>query len=215
MGLIKTAMLAGAGMYVVNKFTQSRRDAPSQQDPNYNPRNSQQYIDNGVPQQQDYYTQPKQGGQQQQQQRVIPLEFTDRRSQKVPQQQQEGAQPQYRLTNDPNAPVPSYAYDTEGGYYYKANPRVVSAPAPQMPDSYNTTGSPPPQYHAYGQYRAEGFVEPDEIVSESEFGGVKNRRSGRRSGSGSGSAALLNTLMQNAGGLKDGKGKDLMNKFLK
>jgi hypothetical protein len=214
MGLIKTAMLAGAGMYAVNKFTKSQRNGPSQQDPNYNTRNSQQYIDNGVPQQQYYYTQSKQDGhQRQQQQGVLPMEFTDRRSQKQPQQQREGAQPQYLVTNNSNAPVPSYAYDPEGGYYHETDPRLVSAPAPQMGDAKMARGSPPPQYHSYGQHQSQGFVEPDDIVSESGFGGARNRRSG--SGSGSGSAALLDTLMQNMGGLKDGKGKDLMNKFLK
>jgi hypothetical protein len=218
MGLIKTAMLAGAGMYAVNKFTKSQRNGPSQQDPNYNTRNSQQYLDNGVPQQQYYYTQSKQDGQQQQQQQqgVLPMEFTDRRSQKQPQQQREGAQPQFLVTNDSNAPLPSYAYDPEGGYYHETEPRFVSAaPATQMRDAKMARGSPPQQYPSYGQHQSQGFVEADDIVSESGFGGARNRRSGSGGGSGSGSAALLDTLMQNMGGLKDGKGKDLMNKFLK
>ncbi|EXJ56079.1 hypothetical protein A1O7_09010 [Cladophialophora yegresii CBS 114405] len=117
MGLIKLAMLAGAGMYAVDKYTQSRRKGHLQQDPNDHTRKSQQYFDNGVPEQDHYYTGPKLGGQQQQQQRkVIPLEFTDRRSQQS--QEQQGARPQYQLTNDPNVPVnvPAYRYEPNGGY---------------------------------------------------------------------------------------------------
>ncbi|OCT45351.1 hypothetical protein CLCR_06306 [Cladophialophora carrionii] len=194
MGLIKLAMLAGAGMYAVDKYTQSRRKGHLQQDPNHHARNPQQYIDNGVPDQHHYYyTEAKLGSQQQQQQqKVIPLEFTDRRNQQP--QQQQGAQPRYLLTNESNVPVP------------------VPPPHPAPQTAYTKSeGSSLPQYHNYGQQRAQGYVEENEIVSQSEFGGSKNRRGA----GGSGSTALLNTLMQNVGGLKDGKGRDMVNQFLK
>ncbi|ETI21638.1 hypothetical protein G647_07985 [Cladophialophora carrionii CBS 160.54] len=173
MGLIKLAMLAGAGMYAVDKYTQSRRKRHLPQDSNHHTRNPQQYIDNGVPNQHHYYTEAKLGGQQQQQQqKVIPLEFTHRRNQQPHRQQ--GAQPQYLLTNDSNVPVPvpSYRYDlNDGSAHHFLNPITMV------------------------KGRAQGFVEADEIVSESELGGTKNRRGA----SGSGSTAFLDTLVQNCG----------------
>ncbi len=186
MGLIKTAMLAGAGMYAVNKYTKSQQNRVPQQNSNYNPNNSQRYMDNGASQQQSYN--PSQDAQQQQQRGITPMEFTDRRSQPADNSQQ--AQPQYLLANSSDAPVPSYGYDGQGGYYYQADSRNA-----------------PPQYQNYGQQR-RGFVEQDEVFEPSEYGSARN-------GSGGGSGAFLNSLMQNAGDLKGGKGKDLMSKFMK
>ena len=172
-------------MYAVNKYTKSRQNGPPQQGPSYNSQSSQRYMDNGAPQQQYYQPGPGQDGQQQQQQRgVTPMAFVDRRSQQPEKSQQ--AQPQYMLTNNTSAPVPSYGYDAQGGYYYQT-------------DS-------PPQYQS-NQQRG-GYVEPDEIFEPSEYGSA-------RKGSGGGSGDFLNTLMQNAGGLKEGKGKDLLSKYLK
>jgi hypothetical protein len=197
MGLIKTAMMAGAGMYAVNKFaqaSQNRRQSPQPQ---------QQYIDQGASQQRYYDNGPNQGyqqQQQQQQQRSMPMEFTDRRG-----QQEQGGHPQYMLTNESSAPVPTYGYDAERGHYYEIDPRAASTRAPAM--AYANGGSSPPPYRNSRQQ--PGFVEADE-VSDSGF-----RDASGRSNNGGGSAAFLNTLMENAGDLKGGKGKDLMAKFMK
>jgi len=202
MGIIKTAMMAGAGMYAVNKLAQTAQNRrPSPQ-----PQSQQQYMDNGNPQQQ-YYNTPSQTQNGQQQQRVVPMEFSDRRG---PQQSNQN-QPQYLLTNDANSRVPTYGYNAEGGYYFELDPPSSSAP-PAMAYANNRGSPPPPQYENFRGQGQQGFVEPDE-VSDSGYGGPSNFRGGN--GSGGGSAALLNTLMQHAGDLKDGKGKDFVGKFLK
>jgi hypothetical protein len=192
MGIIKTAMMAGAGMYAVNKYAQTRQN----QQPSRQPQ--QQYFDQGIPQQRDFYQGSNQVGQQyQQQQRVMPMEFSDRRG-----SPQQGSQPQYLLTNDSSAPVPVYGYDAEKGYYYEIDPRAMPHRAPAM--AYADRAGSPPQYQDYPPQR-QGFVEADEVSDA----GFSNR------GSGSGSAALMNTLMQHAGGLREGKGKNIMEKFIK
>ena len=56
-------MIAGAGMYTVNKYSNIRQGNP-QMDPNPKSRNSQQYVDNGAPQQQNYFPSSNEKGQQ-------------------------------------------------------------------------------------------------------------------------------------------------------
>lgn len=162
MGLIKTAMIAGAGIYAYNKIQKRREGAANpQQDPSYHPRSSQQYTDYGAPQQQ-YYPEEKQ--KQQQQHKFIPLEFSDRRSS---QQQPGQPQPQYRLVNEPGSPVPSYGYNPNNGYYYEADQKAVPSAHGALP--------PPPQYQNYRpQHRPQGFVEELEY---SDAGSVRDSKS--------------------------------------
>ena len=191
MGIIKTAMYAGAGMYAVNKIAktaENRRHTP----PQNGSRNSQpQYIDNTNPRSYSYYAPP---GQEQQKGQIQmqapngqPLQFEDHRS---PDRQ---GQPLY-LTNNAHSPLPQ-VYNSGMQYGYEYDPRGA---APQYQPVYQRTGS----------------VEPDE-VSESEYQqGWPSQRNG------SGSTAFLSTLALQAMAMGSGddkkgrKGKDLVGKFL-
>ena len=194
MGIIKTAMLAGAGMYAVNKVAKGYQQSQAQRP---------------QPQQQAYYDAPQnysnEGSLQQQKQRVTPMDFNDRRD--SPQQNRnQNQQPQYLLTNSSTAPVPNYGYNTQDGYYYEPDSRAQRASSPV----YASAGGIPPLYQQYRQLPQRGYVEDDEVAPEAGFA-----QGSRSNASGGGSAALLNTLMQQAGGLSDGKGKDFLGKFLK
>ncbi|KAJ9613558.1 hypothetical protein H2200_003500 [Cladophialophora chaetospira] len=112
MGLIKSALLVGGGFYAGKKYTQSHQNGSPQQGPNYNSRDQQQYFDNNGSQQQQYYYPADEKREQQPQQKVVPMEFTDRRSQSSEKEQQQ-SQAQYLLTNNSNAPVPAYGYDAQ------------------------------------------------------------------------------------------------------
>jgi len=160
MGLIKTAMIAGAGIYAVNKVTKASAANKQSSQSQYPYQPQPQYTDNYNP----YNGQQQQ---QQQSQKAVPMEFVDRRG--SPSQQ--GQQPQqYLLTNDSSAHVPVYGYNAEGGYYFEIDPRNANATAPPAMAyaSGATRGSPPPP-HYNAQRQQGGFVEADEL-SVSDYG---------------------------------------------
>ena len=143
MGIIKTAMMAGAGIYAVNKIAQT---AQNNQNRRSSPQPQQQYVDQGASYQR----------QQQQQQPARPMEFSNSRGQP----QQGNGQSQHLLTNDADAPVPVYGYNAEGGYYYEITPRGdPKRNSAQM--AYANRASSPPRYE-YQEQRERGFVESEE-----------------------------------------------------
>ncbi|KIW90868.1 uncharacterized protein Z519_08651 [Cladophialophora bantiana CBS 173.52] len=201
MGIIKTAMIAGVSIYAVNKITktaENRRTNPAPvaaQDDN----TRQQYLD-APP---CYYPDPYQQGQAKQQQhyqpqeKVLPMEFTERRGS----HQQQQSQRQVLVTdNNAHAPLPS-GYNNQGQYNYELDRRAAPAPASMYAGS-----AQPSDYQNWRQQRQQGFVEPDE-VSNSHSDAPS--RGGNAAGTG-----LFNTLAQQAMNIKDGKGKDLVGKFL-
>lgn len=188
MGIIKTAMLAGAGMYAVNKIAKTaehRREQPSTSGNAYYRDQQPQYLDGPDPRG-GYYSAPQ--GQMNGQSRVQSdsksrgIDFDDRRSSQHETQQ-------LYVEKNPYAPLPhSYARPE---YTYTAGDR---APAAQPP--------------AYSRPRSQpGFVEAYD-GSEADASSQAQRGAG-------GSAALLNTLAQQLmGGDDKGRGKDKGKDFI-
>ncbi|KIX08734.1 uncharacterized protein Z518_03391 [Rhinocladiella mackenziei CBS 650.93] len=183
MGIIKAAIITGAGLYAVNKITkraEHRRDNSAPSSNGSRESRQPQYLDD--PDSRGYDDDESQMARQErsriENQRGVdgpPLQFKDCR---LPAQQ---GQPLYLVNNNPYAPLP-YGYNGDVEHVYETDPRATLVP-----------GYPPPFYQtAYGprQQQRQGFVEPGE-VSESEF----QIQSGRNS---SGSATLVNTLAQQA-----------------
>ncbi|KIY04002.1 uncharacterized protein Z520_00694 [Fonsecaea multimorphosa CBS 102226] len=204
MGLIKTTIIAGTGIYAVNKITkaaENRRTTPAPvaavQDSNYS---RQQQVD-APP---SYYPVPyQQAGPSQE--KVVPMEFqyTERRGPQQDLQQQQKQQGHAQVlsaNNSAYAPLP-YGYDNhQPAYEY----------APEHADMYAAGSAPLPQYDSWRQRRhQQGFVEPDEVSNSTTFDGQPSRRgnTGRTTG-------LLDTLAQQAENLRDGKGKDIVGKLL-
>lgn len=194
MGIIKTAMMTGAGLYAVNKIAkaaETRRTSPPPATQGYD-NSRQQYLDNGAPQ---YY--PGQGqGQGGQQKNVTPREFVDRSGPAGQAQQQR----QPCLLTDENASSPlTYGYNVEKDSYYEIDARAAPAHA--------YAGGAPPQYQTWQpqQQQRRGFVEPDEADYDQS-----STRGGNLGGNGLFSA--LAPLAQQA--LSGGKGKDFMDKFM-
>jgi len=194
MGIIKTAMLMGGGMYAVNKISKGYQQNQAQR-----PQQQQQYYNN--PQQSSNQGSQQQQRAPQQQRSVSPMEFTDRRGNP---QETQTQQPQYLLTDNSNAPVPNYGYNQDG-YYYETDSRAQRASSPM----YASAGGPP-QYQQYRGQPQRGYVEDDDVLTEADY--QQNRGMGGGSG---GSAQLLNTLMQQAQGMSGGKGKDFLSKLMK
>ena len=216
MGLIKTAMLAGAGMYAVNKIAKTTENRQS------NPRpvssSQPQYVDQSQTGQRDNYYNPQAPGQGSQKSQMniddqgfprdvpqgsqsFPLQFEGRRS---PDQR---GRPLY-LTNDAQTPLPNWY--NNGVQDYEFDPRNANG------NQYAYAGSAPPQYRNSYARQQRGFVEPDEDF-ESDY------QQGSARGS-SGSMAFLSTLASQAmamdgddkksKGGKGGKG-DMLAKLLK
>jgi hypothetical protein len=209
MGLIKAAIIVGGGAYAIKKL-QKRHEQKKQNRMQFDENMSQQQQRDFPPQQ--YYDDEKRGpngggyysdypaekgnsnrgekqlynnNSQRSPSPVHPyaLEFVDRRS---PQQQQ--AQPLH-LNNSHGQPLPqSHGFNNEA-YYAQG---------------------PPPQYHqqmsSSRAQRTPGFVEPDEVSSQSDAASAWDRKGRRESGSGSGGQTFLNTLAQQASGLAGGSG---------
>jgi len=209
MGIIKTAMLSGVGLYAVNKIAKTAEHRHDNHPPSSNnSRTSQpQYIDAGDGQGYSYVT--ASGREQGQQRSSTPIrgrpqsqqmQFDDHYS-----TQQQG-QPTYLLTDNHHSPPP-YGYSRDAEYTYETDPRAI----PQRVYA----GTPVPQQQNYYVPRQQqsGFVEAD------EFSDWDSQSQADRSGGGK--TALLNTLAQQVmgmGGRDDkgngGKGKDLIGKFL-
>lgn len=192
MGLIKTAMLAGAGMYAVNKIAKTaehRREQPSTSGNAYAYRDQQpQYFDGPDPRG-EYYSAPQgqMNGQSrsQSQSKSRGMDFDDRRS------SQDGTQPLY-LENNPYPPLPHGYARPEYTYTAAAGDRA----APAQPPAYSGRRSP------------AGFVEAYE-GSEADVSNQAQR------GGGGGSAALLDTLAQHLmGGDQKGRGKEMGKDFV-
>lgn len=171
MGLIKTAIIAGAGIYAVNKISKRSENRRNNADASGANRNYEpQYADGPDSKGYSYYDQPNQryDRQQQQQQQQPqqqgwsqqgppPMEFVDRRD---PQHQ---GQPMY-LANNPYAPLP---HDYRGSA-----------------QSQFSMGGSPPQYayrsgpeRGYGTQYKHGFVEAEEVsTNASEYGDEKKAR---------------------------------------
>ncbi|KIW33500.1 uncharacterized protein PV07_00346 [Cladophialophora immunda] len=210
MGLIKTAMIAGVGIYAVNKITKSaenRRTNPAPAAAAQDSASRQRYFD-APP---CYYSDPYQAGQTQQQrqqyqpqEKVLPLEFTERRGQHQEKQQlqhQQQGQAQVLLTNNSAySPLP-HGYNHQAAYGYDSDLRTAPEPADMYAGS-----APPSHYDDWRQRRPHGFVEPDE-VSNSTFDGRSRRGNTRGTG-------LFDTLAQQVENIRDGKGKDLVGKLL-
>jgi len=105
------------------------------------------------------------------------------------------------LTNNASESLP---------YGYNPGDEWGSAPPPQYHNTYPNPNNGS-MYARQQQQQRGGFVEQDEVLTESDF-----PSQGRRgSGNGSGGAGFLNTLAQQAMSMdKSGKGKDLVGKFM-
>jgi hypothetical protein len=190
MGLIKTAIIAGAGIYAVNKFSERRQSRQCQKNAQ-----QQQHMATGALRD-EYYAPPQQYPGSQHDQKFMPLEFTDRRGS---QQQPGQPQPTYFLNNDVKSRLPPSASNGDQDFYPrekdKSNVYVEARSSP-----------PPPQYHDYRQYRQSGFVEPDEVSDSAHAGSVRSTAD-RRSG---GADALHNIIRHT-----NERAKDLMERYSK
>ncbi|OAP62847.1 hypothetical protein AYL99_02074 [Fonsecaea erecta] len=201
MGLIKTAIIAGAGIYAVNKITKSaehRRPNPAACAAPDSTSRQQQYFD-APP---CYYPGHYQAGPVPE--KVMPMEFTERRGSPQERQHQQLQQGQAQVllaNNSATSPLPCGYYNNnhqQTAYDYGSDLKT----APELANTY-AGSAPPSQYDNWRQQRRQqGFVEPDE-VSNATFDAPSGRRTG-----------LFDTLAQQAGNLRDGKGKDLFGKLL-
>ncbi|OAG37308.1 hypothetical protein AYO21_08493 [Fonsecaea monophora] len=220
MGLIKTAIIAGVGIYAVKKMSKSnenRRTNPAPgptQDRGFH----QQYFDEppyyspGGPYQDD-----KRAYHQQQhpppQENFVPLEFTEPRGgRRRQQQQQEDRHPKVLTTsNSAYSPLPhGYNHQDHDGHVYGYDATAQNASESTSNLYAYPNNAPPPHYDNGRQRRQQqqhhGFVEPDE-VSDPTFDAPRRGENGKRTG-------FLDTLAHQAMSIKDGRGKDLVGKLL-
>ncbi|KIW86244.1 hypothetical protein Z517_01639 [Fonsecaea pedrosoi CBS 271.37] len=221
MGMIKTAIIAGVGIYAVKKMSKSNQNprtnpAPGPtQDRDFH----QQYFDEppyyspGDP-----YQDEKRAYHQQQhpppQENVVPLEFTEPRGGRRRQQQQEDRHPQVLTTsNSAYSPLPHgynhqdhyghvHGYDTTAQNASESTSNLYAYPDNASPPHYDNRR----QRRQQQQQQHHGFVEPDE-VSDPTFDAPRRGENGKRTG-------FLDTLAHQAMSIKDGKGKDLVGKLL-
>jgi len=205
MGIIKTAMLSGAGIYAVNRLAKTaehRRETPSpsrNQDresrPQYldAPDSSRGYYDSRgnyylpAPQQQQGQARGAQGP---------PMQFDDRR---YSQQQQD--QPLY-LQNNSSSPLP----------WEHNNRQQANAPGSRSPTPPGyVRAAPPPYQDAYGypaqqqrQQQQTGYVEADEVFSDAGYPYQGDRA---QQGGGGSRDAVMSLAQQFMGGDDKGKGK--------